>query len=512
MEALPAEKEQAVNESGQPLRYKTARAALTSGAVEVVTRVVAIALSIATARTLEPREVGLLGLAVIMVGFISMVGCYPEMAAVAVPGRERNGKYATAAFLLRVVMVVLLLVLLKLTFPICAELLTGKEGGGEQLRQIVQILLLAPVVEMLGCYPQVILQRQLDLSWIAGIQLLHPVVFVGLAVVLLVNGYGPMGVVWASLTGTAVVTVLLWLRLWRRTWIEWEGWPGRDEWRKVNLNLAKLFTGGFGGYLGARVDNLLVAGVLGPTAMSFYSMAWNASRVPTGIFARAISSVLVPTLARIGDDTLRVQRAVRETLQHSYLLVTPICAVLFVTAPSLVAVVLGAKWLPIVPGLRVMCFTVLVGPMLDASYAVLISSGRAQLAALGTIVRIVLLVLTMQPFTHRWGIVGAAYSDMVSGLAQTVVFYLITKYSTRGIELGVFSALAVPITAAIVAGAFAWWGGGFLSNGLGRLLGEASFFFLAYPLTVAILGGKDRLSDLAVLLKGLFQRTSFASA
>jgi O-antigen/teichoic acid export membrane protein len=508
MEASFADKEGSVEESAQPLRYRTARAALTSGATEVVTRVLAVALSITTARVLDPREVGLLGLAVILTGLISMTGCYPETAAVAAPGRERHGKYAAAAFFLRMTSVAFLIGLLTLTFPFWAGLLAGKEDG-EPLRRIVQVLALAPVVEALACYPQVILQRRLDLSCLAAIQALQPVVLVGLGAILLLKGRGPMGVVWASLTGTSLVTALVWLRSWWMGWLQWEGSPRSGEWREVSLGSVRLFTGGFGGYLGARLDNLLVAGALGPTAMSFYSMAWNASRAPAGIFARAINTVLVPTLTQIGGEPFRTQRAIHGSLRHSYMLLTPICIALFVTAPSLVAVALGDRWAPIVPAMRVMCFTVLVGPLIDTAYALFISGGQAHRAALGTGVRLVSLIVTVRPFTLWWGIPGAAISDMVSGLALTITLCLILKVTARRIELGVIFALAVPMTAALLAGALTWWIGTHLPLKLGRLLGETVFFLLSYPSVVALLGGKSRLTELAILFKGMLRRTPF---
>ena len=61
-------------EPGQPLRDIAARAAMASGTAEIVTRVLTVVLAIVTARVLEPVEVGLLGLSVIVIGVVSMLG------------------------------------------------------------------------------------------------------------------------------------------------------------------------------------------------------------------------------------------------------------------------------------------------------------------------------------------------------------------------------------------------------------------------------------------------------
>ena len=62
------------------LRSAVARAAFASGAAEMVTRALTIVLSIAVARALDPQEVGLLGLGVIVVGTLSVVTACAETA------------------------------------------------------------------------------------------------------------------------------------------------------------------------------------------------------------------------------------------------------------------------------------------------------------------------------------------------------------------------------------------------------------------------------------------------
>src|SRR5262249_58363262 len=82
-----------------PLRLGTAKAAFGSGLAEVVIRVLAVVLAVVTARELEPSEVGLLGLAVIVTGLISMIGYYPETAAIAARGETDHNRRALAALM-----------------------------------------------------------------------------------------------------------------------------------------------------------------------------------------------------------------------------------------------------------------------------------------------------------------------------------------------------------------------------------------------------------------------------
>jgi PST family polysaccharide transporter len=460
-------------------------------------------LTIVTARTLEPREVGLLGLAVIVVGVISMIGYYPETAAVAARGESDHNSLALAALIIRGFIIAVLLVLLAAAFAPVADYLIGGAEGRAQFRELLLVLAWAPVLECLSGYPQVVLQRRLDLNFLARVQVVQPVVFVGLATVLLLQGRGYLGVAWASLIGTAVSFLMLWARLWLRGWIKLNGWPARGIWREALVGASRVFAGGFGGYLSARLDNLLVAGAMGPAVMSYYSMAWNASRTPTGILSRAIGFVLVPTFARIRNEPERIERGLRECLQYSYLVLAPACAVLFVCASDLVVIVLGPKWTPMVPALRLMSITVLVAPLLDSSNALLVGTGRAQLSAVAAIVRIIGLLLLMRPLVHRWSVSGAAWADLISALASTIALIAVAQAAERGIKWPRDLAILCPVAAALCSGLLAWMAGSYLAPGYVRLASQVAILLVAYPSIVAGIGGRKRLMSLAALLRSV---------
>ncbi len=507
-ETAVAENDKSHAAGAVPLRNGTARAALTSGTAEVITRVLAVVLSIATARVLEPREVGVLGVAVIVAGVVSMIGYYPETAAVAARGNYGDSDYALAASIIRACVIVCLLCAAALTFSPLAELLLGKEANANQLRQLLAILLCMPVLELIGGYASVILQRRLDLSYIAGIQLVQPVVFVSLAITLLIKGYGYIGVAWANIIALAITTAGLWFRLWRQRLLAWQGWPPLGALRETFFGSTRILAGGFGGYLGERLDNLLVAGAIGPTAMSFYSMAWNAARTPAIVFARAISFVLVPTIAQIQKDEARVQRAIGECLRHSYLLLAPVCAALFVSSPLLVSFVLGTKWLPLVPCLRIMAITVIVAPLLYTSGALLIGTGRAQLIGIATIAHLAALMLLVPILANRWGIIGAAYADMAATAILTVVLSVTAWRASRHINWRLIFTILLPMVAALSAGVAAWSIGASIPTDAARLIGELGMFLTGYPLFIFIFGGRARLFDLTAILRGVFRRSA----
>ena len=498
-----------VDKSPQPLTHIAARAAMTSGTAEIVTRILTVVLTIVTARVLEPIEVGLLGLSVIVIGVVSILGFYPETAAVAASGDEDDGQYAFAATSVRFIILALSFAALGSSFSAVVHYLTGDDTASAPLRNLVWVLAWLPVLELLSGYPQVVLQRRLELNLIARLQILQPVLFVGFAIIMLMTGRGFIGIAWANVASAGVICVLLWWRLAISGLLQCR-WPSTRIWREVISGSGKVIIGGFAGYMNSRVDNLMVSASIGPAAMSFYSMAWNASRTPANVFARAINFVLVPTLARIQDDPARVERALRECVRNSYLLLAPACAVLFVTAPSLVSCLIGTKWLPLVPALRVMCFTVLASPILSASNALLVGTGRGHLTGIATILQLASLFIAIPPMAGRWGIVGAAYADLIAVVLLTITLGATAWAITRHVGWAVLKTAWVPLLAAASSGWIALSVTSDTKSDAVRLVCGVVVVTLAYLLIVAALGGRAGLAELSRLLRIVGGRSRIA--
>lgn len=503
---------QAGGEASQPLTHVAARAAMASGTAEVITRVLTVVLAIVTARVLEPLEVGLLGLSVVVIGVVSMLGFYPETAAIAARGEEHESQFALAASGIRAVILACSLAALWLAFSAVARYLTGNDAATGPLRELLLVLGWMPVLELVSGYPQVVMQRRYELGFIARLKILQPIVFVTLAVFLLMRGYGFIGVAWANIASSATVALLLWWRLLGSESVWWGGLPTKRIWGETFRGTTKVLIGGFGGYLGERIDNLLVASSIGPAAMSFYSMAWNASRTPANVFARAINFVMVPTLARIQDDPSRVQRALRECVRNSYLLLAPVCAILFVTAPQLVNYVIGPKWLPLVPALRVMSFTVLAVPILFAAAALLVGTGKAHLTAIATSIHLATLFIAIPPLSGRWGVVGAAYADCVAVSLLTLALCTTAWFATRQIGLPVLKTAAVPVVASLSSGCLAFVVTSSMQSDALRFAIGVCVTIVGYVLIVAALGGRARLVDLANVMRIVVRRSPIPAA
>jgi O-antigen/teichoic acid export membrane protein len=488
-------------EATGPLRLDIARAAFASGTVEMVTRALMIVLSIATARLLQPSEVGLLGLAVIIVGVLSVVAFCAETAGVIGRGEGTDQQHALMAVAARGLITACLLVLALLFLPTLAHLLAGVESASAELMALVHLLIWQLGLELAATYPRVLLQRRLSLTSLAGASLLQISAHVGLSLVLLWWGYGAMGMASSALVSGGLSAAFLWSRLSAQTWPPWRGGCYTGLWGQTLGSTGSVFVASFVGYLNGRLDNILVAAVVGPAAMSFYAMAWSASRIPISVLIQGMGMILVPTLARIQGDAERVGKVLRQSLRHSYLLLAPVVAMLCVSGPSLVAAVLGTKWLPLVPCLRVMSVSILLGPLAVACHAVLLGVGRPHVTGLATGAQLCAIVVLVPPLVGLWGIVGAAMADAISMTILTAVLFATARGVIPQVKWEFVTSAGVPVLAALSVGLLALSLGGQFSQGLFQFACEVAVIAVGYPAVIAALGGRARLAEFLVLLR-----------
>lgn len=486
------------------------QAALASGTFGVICRALSILLSIAIARVLGPVDAGILGLAVVLVEICSQISYSAETACVTGRSAGSDRQYAIAAVVLRGALTVFIACGILIWLPHFSRLLGGMEQNSEKLARLARLLMWQLVIEVASAYPRVLLQRHLRLVSMAVANLVGVAVHVGFAAVLLLQGYGAAGVVLASIVGTGIGGIYVWSRLTRDEW-RWQGRIEASLWRETGSSTAKVLSGGILGFVNGRVDNLLVAGALGPAAMSFYSMSWNLSRIPAGILNQVVSSTVIPMVAKVREDRASVERMAEVSLRYSYAALVPVAALLFVCVPSLVEVALGPQWLPLVPGFRVMAITILMGPLVATISAILYGTGLAHIATIATGAQLLALCAFMVPLALRWGVVGAALGDFIGVTVLTVLLCACASRAARFGEFGRWSAVLPPLIAGACAAALGSYVGSYLEYGTSRVVVESIVVLPVYVVLACLLGGRTTVQTLIGLARGP-QRTSLNGA
>jgi O-antigen/teichoic acid export membrane protein len=425
---------------------------LAAGSV-IISRGATLVVSVAVARMLAPEDVGTLGLIAILIGIASMLAAYVETAAVVEPSAVSGPDVAFVGAVLRGVIALTLAAGILLTGPaVCAAIGVSPSAQGRFL-EWTSLWLWVTLLEAAATYPLVRLQRALDLSVVAALQLVQPFAYAGVSVLLLAGGRGGYGIVLAQIVATGAMTTLYWLAwLWRHRWLPRRRLPPPAIWIGVLRGSGRLLVGGIGGFVSERLDNLLVSRALGPASLAYYSLAWTASRLPAHVIGRPFGVVLMPTLVAIQSDRARAQRAVSQALEQSYLWLGASLAVVWACAPFITGFVLGAKWLPLVTPLRIMCASAFLLPLLQSLGAILAAAGLAHRGLATTGAYVVAQLLLVVPAARLWGVVGAASVDVFLTVVATSTLLLVVRRALPGLLTVRLRTVGVPFVSAMVAG------------------------------------------------------------
>jgi len=175
-------------------------------------------------------------------------------------------------------------------------------------------------------------------------------------------------------------------------------------------------------------DDMAVGRILGTGSLGIYDMAYRISLIPITDIADVVFRVTFPVYVKISGDIMRLRRAFVRSLVFVILLVLPICSVLFFFPERIVSLILGNKWLEIVPVLKVLAIFGVIRAISVYSSTIFLSLEKQSLVTLISLVGLSGLLVTIVPFVLMWGIVGASFSALFgTSLTIPVIFYNIYK-------------------------------------------------------------------------------------
>jgi PST family polysaccharide transporter len=367
------------------------------------------------ARLMTPHEFGVVGAALIIVGFseiFTKIGLGP-----AIVQREdlepRHLKTAAAVSLLLSVMIAVVIWLLA---PYISTFF-----GYEGMESVIEALTFIFPIRGIGLVAESLAQRELNFKMLATTGTVS--FFIGYFIVgigLALMHFGVWALVAANLA-TSVVRVIPLLWLYPPTGFAFE---------KKAFNELIYFSGGYtiarvANYGALQLDYVVVGHWLGLTALGFYGRAYQLMSVPASTFGQILDDVLFPSMAKIQNDRDRLGAIYLRGVSLIALVMLPISVVGLILAPEIVRAALGWKWASVVIPFQIL----LVGLLMRTSYKMSDSLTRAKGAVYNRAWRQVIyagLVFGGAVVGQKWGINGVAVGVLV---AVTINFLLMAQMS-----------------------------------------------------------------------------------
>ena len=179
--------------------------------------------------------------------------------------------------------------------------------------------------------------------------------------------------------------------------------------------------------------------------------------VPLERIAGPVQQVFYPAVARLQDQPQRLGVAWIRATRLIAAITTPAMLGIIVTAPDLVRVVLGEKWLGAIPVIQVLAWVGLHQSLARLNSSVLQATDRTHLMLRYAVITVIADVAAFAVGAH-WGIVGVAVA--YAG-ATTVIAPLYFHYAAAGVGMSAWAFLraqsgvlqASALTGAVALGA-----------------------------------------------------------
>lgn len=167
-------------------------------------------------------------------------------------------------------------------------------------------------------------------------------------------------------------------------------------------------------YSTENVDELILGRTLGTRLLGSYHAGYALSHRPTVGFAQALNHSTLPVFTRIGEDTKRLKQAFFKS-SGSLILLTLIAVTPLIFFPELVVrVILGEKWLNIVPLLPWLAMAGLLQAVIKLGYNVLISQKKYQVMNWHRAITLLMLVPLLVVLSQQYGLTGAGIAWVIT--------------------------------------------------------------------------------------------------
>jgi lipopolysaccharide exporter len=207
-------------------------------------------------------------------------------------------------------------------------------------------------------------------------------------------------------------------------------------------------------FVGQNGASVAIGKIVGATALGYFQMA---SRVPNVVVRRlgmSISDVAFPAYAELQGSSDLLRAAYQRIAGVSAIVLMPAAVGIVCVGHDFTRICLGPKWMPMVPALILLSVASLVVSIGWTGRPAFMGGGRPQVVFHMQVAMAATILVCIYPLCALWGINGAAWAMVLSGVSALGVWYVNIRRQL-GIAWKELNLIFTPpmIASALMAGA-----------------------------------------------------------
>ena len=425
---------------------KQKRAVVWSIVERFSSQIISLVVSIVIARLLIPQDYGVVAMVTIFIA-ISEELIYGGFTNALIQKGDRTELDFSTVFYFNIGMGCFLYGLLYALSPLIARFYDEPE-----LVNATRLLGLAVVFRSLSIVQDARLSIDLDFKRRAKITLVSSLSTGCIGIIMAYRGHGCYALIWQQVLSNLFISIALWST---RPWKPMLAFSMQSFKTLFNFG-SKLIAARLLDKLYSNIYSLIIGKVYNAASLGLFSKASNFLRLPSRQVTTVVDNVAYPVMCEVQNDYDELKFTFEKFLKLSLFVIAPILAILCVFAKPIVLVLLGKKWLGLVPFLQILSFAFLFEPIQNFNNQILNVIGRSDLTLKSQVIRKIIGILILIATIHFDVIIVAIGLVVYYLLDSIVVISFVKKYV--GIEsFGEECAIIFPyLFAVVVAGAIGY--------------------------------------------------------
>ena len=365
--------------------------------------------SIVLARLLAPENFGLIAIVTIIIS-IANVFIQSGLGTALIQKKDADDLDFSSVFYASLSLATIIYTGIFFTTPLIAQFYNNDE-----LIPIIRVLTLTLFIGVFSSIQYAYVARNMMFKklFFRSMGSIIPSSIVGIS--LAFAGFGVWALVAQQLFSASLSVIILWFTV-----------PWRPRLSFSFQRLGKLFSFGWKLLLSSILDTIysqiqgiVIGKMFSPASLAFYDRG---SHIIVNNINNSIQAVMLPSLAAYQDDRPQVKKMMRRAIVTSSFLIIPMMAGLAAIAEPLVLVLLGEKWLPCVPFVRIFCFFYAFYPIHTSNLSAINALGRSDIfLKLEIIKKIYGLAILIGFIFYFRSPIGIAYGAALSALIASFV-------------------------------------------------------------------------------------------
>ena len=424
--------------SDRAMKHKALRGGAWAMLENIGTQVINFAVFILLARLLEPSEIGLASLAAVFTA-LALIFSNQGLGDALVQREELEPEHLDTMFWVNNGIALIAAVICFFLAP-----WIGQVFKQPLLPDLLRVLCVTFLFNALGMVHHALLRRELRFRSLALRRLIAALVGGMVGLVLALKGYGVWSLIAQQVVNSFVAMLIL---------IAGYRWRPRFRFSKPHfMTLFHFSAHTFGtnllSFLMQRADRMIIGGFLGTSVLGLYTLAQQLIGLLATCLFSSIANVAFPYLSRIHQDRDLLRRTFIRVVKLSCLAGFPAYAGLALAAQDIVPLILGAKWEPAVPLIRVLACVGFLYAIFFIADALSMACGRADYVFRINLLSVV-IHLTGFFIAVQWGALALVIVYVLRGyLIAPVRTYVVHLIVPPGVPaLG--AALVRPLMATI---------------------------------------------------------------